>query len=176
MDDMSVRIRRFLAAADAACATISGLSPVDITIRDIEQALAEVCDLDHLTELLNAKWTPDSIVERLRDYDFRRLRHKTVDTVRLQESIVPDGVLRLLTEERIRQRGEVWEVHKNDADPFPSNPHAHNYQSGHTLHLGNGDLYLRRKLVGKIRQKNLVDLRKRIRSVSLPPLEVQDAP
>lgn len=40
-----------------------------------------------------------------------------------------------------RVGGEVWRVHKNDADPYPSRPHAHciagaNRFKGCTLHLG----------------------------------------
>ncbi len=172
MEDISERIRRCLAAVDAACPTIDARSPIEVTSRDVEHALAEVCSLDDSMELLNMEWTPESIVERLQDYNFKRLHPETVDRVQLDESIIPDGGTRLLTEQRIRQDGEIWVIHKNDADPFPSDPHAHNYQSGHSLHLGNGDLFLRRNLVGRIRRKLLLELRGRIQVESLPPLEV----
>ena len=172
MEDISERIRRFLNAVEEACTVIARQTPVDVNSRDVELALVEVCGLDESLDLLNEEWTPATIVARLGDYNFRRLRPEVFDRIELEESIVPDGVLRLLTEERIRQQGEVWVIHKNDADPFPSDPHAHNYQSGHTLHLGNGDLYLRREKVGKVRRKNLMQLRDRIKSILLPPLEV----
>src|SRR5207237_6227170 len=38
------------------------------------------------------------------------------------------GIPILLTEAQVKLQGEIWIVHKNDADPFPSNPHAHNYR------------------------------------------------
>ncbi len=38
-------------------------------------------------------------------------------------------------------------VHKNDADPLPSSPHAHNYEQCLKMHLGTGDLYQRKERV-----------------------------
>jgi hypothetical protein len=51
-----------------------------------------------------------------------------------------------LLQKSYRLRGEVWQVHKGDADPYPSNPHAHciegrRFYEGLKLHLGTGDLY-----------------------------------
>lgn len=45
-----------------------------------------------------------------------------------------------------RVRGDVWRVHKYDADPFPSSPHAHciegrAFYKGGKMHLGTGELY-----------------------------------
>lgn len=55
-----------------------------------------------------------------------------------------DGSLRL--EEDYRVGGEVWRVHKNDPDPFPSRPHAHCVGGssrfvGCKLHLGTRQLF-----------------------------------
>ena len=55
-----------------------------------------------------------------------------------------NGSLRL--EEDYRVGGEVWRVHKNDPDPFPSRPHAHcvggsNRFVGCKLHLGTRQLF-----------------------------------
>ncbi|MGF9693788.1 hypothetical protein AAIH46_13295 [Rhizobium sp. 0TCS1.26] len=66
--------------------------------------------------------------------------------------------------------GMKWRVHKNDADPFPSSPHAHciagqERHVGCKLHLGTGVLFKGRSswkkmgeadfnyLIGKIRPK-----------------------
>lgn len=45
-----------------------------------------------------------------------------------------------------RVNGEVWQVHKSDADPFPSRPHAHCVSGrdryvGLKLHLGTRQLW-----------------------------------
>ena len=58
-------------------------------------------------------------------------------------------------EKDYRVKGEVWRVHKSDADPFPSNPHAHCIDGterfiGCTLHLGTRELYRKRKTTGKL--------------------------
>lgn len=44
----------------------------------------------------------------------------------------------------LRVRGERWRIHKSDADPYPSNPHAHcvdGKYAGCKLHLGNRQLF-----------------------------------
>lgn len=50
--------------------------------------------------------------------------------------------------------GEIWRVHKSDADPYPSNPHAHCVGGakgilGCTLHLGTRELYRKRNALGR---------------------------
>jgi hypothetical protein len=54
-----------------------------------------------------------------------------------------------------RVAGEVWRVHKNDADPFPSRPHAHCIGGakrfiGCKLHLGTAELYLGSRPLGRV--------------------------
>jgi hypothetical protein len=49
-----------------------------------------------------------------------------------------------------RVAGQVWQVHKGDADPYPSRPHAHCIAGpikiqGCTLHLGTAELFRGRK-------------------------------
>jgi|ERR1017187_2421150 hypothetical protein len=49
-------------------------------------------------------------------------------------------------EEDYRVAGEVWRVHKNDPDPYPSRPHAHCISGsrrfiGCKLHLGTRQLF-----------------------------------
>ena len=69
--------------------------------------------------------------------------------VELPESPIPDGCFRVFREATVKRDGCVWRIHKNDADPFPSNPHAHNLDSGLTLDLRTGELYLRTNPTGK---------------------------
>jgi hypothetical protein len=57
-------------------------------------------------------------------------------------------------EEDYRVKGEVWRVHKADADPYPSRPHAHCIDGadrfiGCKLHLGSAELYRGRKSLGR---------------------------
>lgn len=53
---------------------------------------------------------------------------------------------RILVQKDYRVDGEVWQVHKFDADPFPSRPHAHCVGGrakfvGLKLHLGTRQLW-----------------------------------
>ena len=73
-------------------------------------------------------------------------------TVGVSEWITAEGWG--ILEEDYRVAGEVWRVHKTDADPYPSKPHAHCVGGakrfvGLTLHLGTAELYDGRKPLGR---------------------------
>lgn len=73
-------------------------------------------------------------------------------TVGLIEMVDADGYY--FVQKDYRVRGEVWRVHKTDADPYPSKPHAHCIEGadrfvGYTLHLGTRELYDGRKPLGR---------------------------
>lgn len=63
--------------------------------------------------------------------------------------------------ERRKEKGEIWEIHKNDKDPFPSNPHAHNIETGEKLDLNNGNIYDSRtgNVIRKMKNKDLESLK-----------------
>lgn len=61
---------------------------------------------------------------------------------------------RFICEADYRVSGEIWQVHKNDADPYPSKPHAHCVGGakrfvGLTLHLGTAELFDKRRALGR---------------------------
>jgi hypothetical protein len=94
-----------------------------------------------------------------------------VDEVELDHSPIPSGCYRRLDEITVKKDGQIWRIHKNDEDPFPSNPHAHNVESGLKLDLSNGRLYFNRRDTQKsISRKDLIDLRSRIKKIDLPQL------
>lgn len=73
-------------------------------------------------------------------------------TVGVMEMVLANGYA--IVEEDYRVKGEVWRVHKGDADPYPSKPHAHCVGGtrrfiGLTLHLGTAELYDGRKPLGR---------------------------
>jgi hypothetical protein len=66
---------------------------------------------------------------------------------------------RYILEEDYRVAGEVWRVHKSDADPYPSSPHAHCVGGakrfvGRTLHLGTAELFNKRTGTGRYLERN----------------------
>jgi len=101
----------------------------------------------------------------------------TTDIIEIEfpESPIPDGTVRRLDEVTVRRDGCVWRIHKSDADPFPSRPHAHNMESGLKLDIGNGRLYCLTCDAGKKNQKKHLEfIRAELEQrgfSDLPPLE-----
>jgi hypothetical protein len=94
--------------------------------------------------------------------------------IELPESPIPPGTPQRMDEATVRRFGCVWRVHKNDPDPFPSRPHAHNLESGLKMHLGTGQLFLRGRDTGRKIEKKHLDviraelLRRGVRLVAGP--------
>jgi hypothetical protein len=86
---------------------------------------------------LETDWPLGGVVEEQEDYI-------SVDLGIQDLYINHDGFFHMQKDYRVD--GEVWQVHKYDADPFPSRPHAHcvggraNFVS-RKLHLGTRQLY-----------------------------------
>ena len=98
-----------------------------------------------------------------------------MEQIELDHSPIPSGCKRSLNEITIKKDGHIWRIHKNDQDPFPSNPHAHNIESGLKLDLSNGRLYYKRQYTGKsISKKDLYAIRDKTTTVGLPPLTFEN--
>jgi len=171
VQDPSDWINQYIKDSEVAIQKLSTDS-LSVTSNDIQNALVEVLDLNCSTALLYMELPAEKIISLLSSFDFSKYHSEFIYEVTLEESIVPSNISVLLREQTIRSGGEVWRIHKNDADPFPSNPHAHNYPKNLVAHLGNGNLYRKKVMLGKLKKKNLVHLRSLIKNVSLPTLEV----
>ncbi len=166
MRDISDQIHSFLAATTEAATILSRIP------EEVREALVIVLDVDEQFDLLDRDLKTDEIVSLLAHFSFAK--PTLLAQVEFSESIIPDGVPIRLVEALAKHRNEIWLVHLNDADPFPSNPHAHNKENGLKLHLGTGDLYRKRDFVGKVRWKDLLAIREKLPSVSLPSLGEQN--
>lgn len=101
------------------------------------------------------------------------MEHELLAEIEFEQSPIPDGTFRQLDEVTIKRDGCIWRLHKNDADPFPSNPHAHNLESGLKLDLSSGGLYLGTRDTGKkVSKKDLDFIRTQaaLKNITLPPL------
>ena len=108
----------------------------------------------------------------LSNFDFRKFHPEVLAEFISEEPLIPEGIPRLLTEQTVKVKGEVWRIHKNDVDPFPSVPHAHNYESGVVLHLGSGEMFDKnRQSIGNIGCKKLLRVRGKLGSLTLPTTE-----
>ncbi len=162
----------YINESDKALLILNKSSDYAIEAFDIQQALVEKLSLDDEFELLGKNLKSDIIIEILSGYNFKKFKPAKLLELQLKESILPDVIEQRFVEAQFKQNGEIWVVHKNDADPFPSNPHAHCYEKGLKLHLGNGKLYLGTKHVGKVSKKQFISLRTKMAKIKLPTLSI----
>jgi len=112
------------------------------------------------TEVLFHKLSSEDIVSNITEYfDKNGL---PVKNVTIDHSVIPEELNTDLIKAQVKFKGEIWTIHKNDKDTFPSEPHAHNYDRQYKLHLGNGKLFRNRTQVGCINKKDLLRLREQI--------------
>ena len=114
---------------------------------------------------------PNSVISSLSDEFISKLPI-IIQKVISEETLIPSDVPILIEKKNYRVNGEVWVVHKNDIDPFPSSPHAHNYDQNLVMHLGNGHMYRQRNYVATAKRIQFLALRQKIDNVDLPPLEI----
>jgi hypothetical protein len=139
-----------------------------------EQAMIALCleanmDID---EIASIEWTAESLALALQSCKAIVALPSVIAVAVFESSIVPEGTEEGTYDELVKHKGELWYIHRHDADPQPSNPHAHNYEKGLKLHLGNGDLYHGTKLVGRLPQKTFLQLREKVKHVELPVLSI----
>jgi len=148
------------------------LHGLEISGLDLQNALTEVLEIPENTPsaILDKGLTASQIVEHLRSFNFKKFHPEILAEFTENEPLVPEDIPRHLTEQTVRVKGEAWRVHKNDADSFPSNPHAHNYETRVKLHLGSGEMFdHNRKSIGTIGCKKLVRIRSGLNGLVLPP-------
>lgn len=173
IEESERKLIAYIEASRHARAVLSQYRAIKITASDIQSALCESFGFDEeeAVALINENLTGQDIVARLRDFNFEKYHPEILGEVELDDSILPPGTFKLLTEQTVKVKGEIWQVHKNDADPFPSIPHAHNYASRVSLHLGTGELFKKRKMVDQLQCKKLLAIREKLDKFELPKLD-----
>jgi hypothetical protein len=171
MSDPTELIKRFCVEADAAKSELQRKCPVPIDERVLYSVLTERLGLKSSVFLIDQKLDQKRILEIVGDYFEGELA-----AIEIDRDILPDGVFKLLTEAEVKLNNQVWTLHRNDKDPFPSNPHAHIYAAGLKLDLSNGWTYQKRKCAGKIKAKDLMEIRAKFqekldgKGIALPAL------
>ena len=96
----------------------------------------------------------EKALKLLSDFDFDTV----ITQIETSENIIPEN---FLTEfkVRIKSKGLIWAIHRFDADPFPSNPHAHQIGNNIKLDLSNGNCYKVRQYIYTIKKKDLLLIR-----------------
>lgn len=175
--DESEQINEYIEFEKQAAAALAGTDglPDEPEKIDVQSALMALLGVDEPTSLLDWDWSKAGLSEVVAAARaFVVPPPVLLASVELAETVIPPGIIRKLEEVRLKARGDIWDIHQNDADPFPSDPHAHNVESGHKLDLGNGDLYRRTTRVGKIKKKDLLRIRglAQEKGVQLPALQL----
>jgi hypothetical protein len=170
--NLEIKLLKYIKEADKARNILSKKFGVVISSLDFQKALSSILGYDDKdsTSIINHELTAEQMLEKLDKYEFNFLEE--IASITFDSSILPEGVLRQLNEEEVKHKGEIWVIHKNDKDPRPSNPHAHNKATGYKLDLSTGELYFsNNKPVGnKISEKYLYAIRDKVKNIALPPL------
>ena len=116
--------------------------------------LEDKYQLDWLGDLSSIDLEYDEVEDLLTDFDFNII----FNTVETAEGIIPDNFL-FKYKARFKNNGLIWVIHKNDLDPFPSNPHAHQLENNLKLDLSNGNCYKKKELITTIKKKELLSIR-----------------
>lgn len=127
---------------------------------------------NELMLLANQSPSVKDIIELLHKNKFLDKCQHHEQVIRLDKSVLPDGLYVNLYEKRIKSKGEIWIINKYDSDHSPSIPHAHNSRLGLKLHLGNGKLFRKKKQVGSLPRKKLLLIRDKIIDMKLPELSI----
>ena len=161
-----------------------GPTPIDKFVRELcKQAPPGYCDFDRdLTDLrsgLGGQLLNSSVNKKLLNPQAAWVGRSSAFADRKygpEYLLISEGDNRLgIHRFIVRSRGEVWEFHKYDVDPWPSKPHGHNRETGEKLDLAGGWIYDRNRNPGRrCTKKELAELRawveKRWPNPSLPPL------
>lgn len=171
IENVEARIAKYLEASTTALIRIEAELGYPVGNSRLQEALVTRLGLPGVEWIPERDLSSEDLVSAVAGYDFPRVLERIS-----MEGVLPSEVIARLDEERIRQNGEIWEIHKTDDDPWPSNPHAHNVQTGWKLDLRNGDLYDPQKkrkesYVCRLKRKSLLELRSRFKC-PLPSLVV----
>jgi hypothetical protein len=174
MKNTEMKLAKYINESKKARNVLSEKLQQPLTDLELQIALGHALgyEADSSTRVIEHEMTAEQMLKILADYKFNF--PELIATIEFHDTILPDNVPRRMDEQEIKHKGEIWVIHKNDADPWPSNPHAHNMEQGYKLHLGNGDLYdyKNQPLKKKISKKYLLAIREKAGKIALPALTV----
>lgn len=111
-------------------------------------------NLEHPLDFWGLQITYEEAVITLKLFDFNTV----FNTIETQADLIPKDLL-MNFKVRVKSKGLIWVVHKYDADPFPSNPHAHLLDSSIKMDLSNGKCYKNKIYQMKVKRKDLLKIR-----------------
>ena len=157
----STQVHNFSNMLDDLAIHFSEITQKKITRTEIFDALflliSDAKNFEWGGDLWDNNLTLTDAIQILKVFDFNKLDK----TIEIDEDIFSKIVL-YQKKVRVKGNGLIWIIHKNDKDPFPSNPHAHCIDQNLKLDLSNGKYYRNRKLKGRIKKKDFLSLRSKL--------------
>ena len=144
---------------------------IHVEYMDVLTALIRVLQEPNPETICKLGLSTEELIGRLEGYAFDAPR--ILGQVSDPAIEVPGSIRRVYTA-LTRVAGTDWEILRNDKNPFPSNPCAHNEVEDITLDLSGGGLFHDGNFVHRLRKKDLVNFRAKIAEkypdILLPPL------
>jgi hypothetical protein len=132
--------------------------------------LSDKYDLEWIGDLWDIDITYDEAKKVLSNFDFNTINN----VIETNEEIIPRDLL-IQYKVRIKSKGLIWIIHKNDMDPFPSSPHAHQLDNNIKLDLSNGKCYKKKQLMYTLKKRDLLIIREKANMIykgELPKLKL----
>lgn len=108
---------------------------------------------DWILSILELEINEDEVFETVKDFDFSVLKGALLPNELFSENLFIEKKV------AIKVSNQRWVIHQNDADYFPSIPHAHLMEEGLCLNLFDRKVYKGRKLVYTIPKKEFEKIR-----------------
>lgn len=147
---------------------------INISKKNILEALVLILSereqLTYAIEIWDINYSFEELVRLIEPFDFSIL-NCTIESSNF-ENLSSHMMQKKV---RIKNGGMIWVIHANDADPFPSKPHAHNIENCIKLDLSNGCCYKKSRIFSTITKKELIEIRNKAEIVykgALPDLTV----
>lgn len=157
---MSLSQDEFYAMLDELAAYFSDNLKSNIGCEKILDALLLILsdkeNIEWKWHILDIDIQKEQALKLLEEFDFNTLNQ----TIVLENSLFPESFF-LEKKVRIKVNNSIWVIHKNDSDPFPSNPHAHNLEMNIKLDLSNGKCYRKKEYTHTISEKTLLQIREK---------------
>ena len=155
MDDFSEKINSYNDKCRQAAEQLDGW-----TVADIQEILPAHFDLKYPVDMIHQDIDVWQIVEIMKSH--KLVTHTACVDFGEVELSDNDFSPQFLTEQTVKQKGVVWRLHKNDADPWPSTCHAHNYDTGEVIDLTNGNIYSKNRTFSRtLKPKKLSELKEK---------------
>jgi len=136
-------------------------------IKALVATLEDKYECERFSDCLDKLNNLDEIEFIIDNYDFRQIHNDIYLDLNFDDYLLP-----IEEKQRIKSKGQIWYIHKNDPDPEPSKPHAHNLELNVKIDLSNGKLYRVKKHIDTLKKRGFLILRKQIekKGIELPEL------